>query len=233
MIETDLHAPVKAYFEAQGFDVQAEVKNCDLVATSEAGDLIVIELKTGINLPLLVQATARQSITPHVYIAVPQKSYRRKQWQGIQRVVKQLGLGLLVVATTPLTTTVSEHFAPTEMRRTTKRKRTAVLNEVQQRISSYNTGGTSRGEIMTAYKQNAILIACFLEHLGQSSAADLKKLGMPNNTRSILADNHYGWFKRVERGIYALDDGAAAGPEKYPDLWQTGRNLVTERLKLG
>ncbi len=231
MIETDLHEPVKTYFEDLGFDVQAEVKNCDLVATSKHGELIVIELKTGVNLPLLVQATARQAITPHVYIAVPQKSYRRKQWQGIQRVVKQLGLGLLVVAMTPLRTTVSEYFAPTEMRKTTKRKRTAVLNEVQQRISSYNTGGMSRNEIMTAYKQNAILIACFLEKLGQTSAANLKKLGMPDNTRAILADNHYGWFKRVERGVYALDQGADDAPKKYPDLWQTGRKLVNERLQ--
>lgn len=229
MIETDLHAPIKGYFQNLGFTVQAEVKNCDMVATrpgENAEELIVIELKTGVSLPLLVQATARQAITPHVYIAVPEKSYRRKQWQGIQRVIKQLGLGLLVVSISPLTTTVTEYFAPIQMRKTIKRKRALVQNEVNQRLESYNVAGSTRSEIMTAYKQNAIIIACFLEVLGESSAANLTKLGTAKNTRAILADNHYGWFKRQRRGVYTLAEGVVEGEEKYPDLWQTGRELV-------
>lgn len=231
MNETDLYAPIKEYFEAQGLEVQAEVKHCDLVACSPDGDMIVVELKTGVNLPLLVQATARQAITENVYIAIPKKSYRRKQWLGIQRVVKQLGLGLLVVTISPLTTHVKEHFAPTPMRKTVKRKRLAVDKEVRERISSYNVGGSTGSELMTAYKQNAIIIARFLDQLGESSAANLRSYGTPDNTRSILADNHYGWFKRVKRGVYALESGSDAIETKFPELWQTASNIVAEQLR--
>jgi hypothetical protein len=232
MIETDLHGPVKRFFEQQGYEVQAEVKNCDLVASARDSDeLIVVELKLGVSLPLLIQATARQAITPHVYVAIPQKSYRRKQWLGIQRVVKQLGLGLLVVSISPLTAHVNEYFAPKEMRKTVKRKRSAVQHEVQQRLSSYNTAGSSRAQLMTAYKQNAIIIACFLEQLEEASAAHLKSLGTPANTRAILSDNHYGWFQRLRRGVYGLTEQVQAGHEQYPELFATGRELVASTLK--
>ncbi len=230
MNETDLYAPLKSYFEARGFAVQAEVKHCDMVATKD-DDLIVVELKTGVNLALLIQATERQSITENVYVAIPQKSYRRKQWQGIQRVVKQLGLGLLVVSISPLTSTVSEYFSPKPMRKTNKRKRTAITREVRDRISSYNVAGSTGSQLMTAYKQNAIIIACFLEQLGESSAAHLRTLGTPTNTRSILADNHYGWFKRVKRGVYALTEDVVTGQDNYPDLWQTAQKIVSDRLE--
>ena len=231
MIETDLYPPLKAHFEAQGCEVQAEVKHCDMVVTTKTGEMFIVELKTSVNLSLLIQATERQSISEHVYIAIPKKSYRRKQWQGIQRVVKQLGLGLLVVTVSPLTTHITEYFSPVAMRKTNKRKRAAVDKEVAERIGSYNTGGSTGTELMTAYKQNAIIIACFLEALGPSSAAHLRSLGNPTNTRDILANNHYGWFKKVERGVYALDCGVAQGEEKYPELWQTARELVSDKLK--
>ena len=118
MNETDLYQPLKTHFENQGCEVQAEVKHCDMVVTTPEGGLMVVELKTSVNLSLLIQATERQSISEHVYIAIPKKSYRRKQWQGIQRVVKQLGLGLLVVSISPLTSLVTEHFSPVAMRKT-------------------------------------------------------------------------------------------------------------------
>ena len=232
MIETELYAPIKAHFEARGFDVQGEVKHCDLVASTADGELIVVELKTGVNLSLLIQATERQAITENVYVAVPKKSYRRKQWQGIQRVIKQLGLGLLVVSISPLSTNVNEHFAPQPMRITNKRKRNAVDKEIRGRISSYNIGGSTGTEIMTAYKQNAIIIACFLEKLGESSATHLRTYGTPDNTRVILADNHYGWFKRVKRGVYSWDEAVAIGEKKYPDLWNTARELVEAKLSI-
>ena len=230
MNESDLYQPLKTHFENQGCEVQAEVKHCDMVVTTPEGGLMVVELKTSVNLSLLIQATERQSISEHVYIAIPKKSYRRKQWQGIQRVVKQLGLGLLVVSISPLTSLVTEHFSPVAMRKTNKRKRAAIHKEVKDRIGSYNTGGSTGKELMTAYKQNAIIIACFLEVLGPSSAAHLRKLGNPTNTRSILADNHYGWFKKIERGVYDLDEKVAEGHEKYPELWRTARELVNDKL---
>jgi hypothetical protein len=229
MKEVDLYPSIKAFFEARGYEVQGEVKHCDVVAKKpDQDELIIIELKTSPNLSLLVQATERQAISEFVYIAIPEKKYRRSHWRGIQRVVKQLGLGLLVVSSSKLGDTVNEFFQPTPMRRTVARKRNAVTKEMNARFSSYNTGGITGTELMTAYRQNAVLIACYLNHLGASSAASMTLLGAPSNTRDIMASNHYGWFERVSRGIYQLTELGHEAPKKYQDLWTRASEIVTQ-----
>ena len=53
--ESDLYAPVCEYFESVGYTVQAEVKNCDLVAVKDS-ETIIAELKTSFCLKLVYQA---------------------------------------------------------------------------------------------------------------------------------------------------------------------------------
>lgn len=227
MKEVELYLPIKAFFEARGYEVQGEVKHCDVVAKKpDQDELIIVELKTSPNLSLLIQATERQAVSEFVYVAIPEKKYRRSQWRGIQRVIKNLGLGLLVVSTSKLGSTVNEFFAPVPMRSTVRRKRLAVSKEINARFSSYNTGGTTSTELMTAYRQNAVLVACFLTALGASSAAKIRHLGAPENARDIMASNHYGWFARVSRGIYDLTDTGREAPRYYEDLWQKASEIV-------
>ena len=101
MLETDLSAPVKSYLEGHGYQVNCEVKNCDIVATKD-GDVIVVELKTSINLTLIVQATNRQTFSDSVYVAVPAPNKKSRHWRGVITVLKRLELGLLLVETNPL-----------------------------------------------------------------------------------------------------------------------------------
>lgn len=228
MKEVELYPPVKQFFEERGYLVQGEVKHCDLVAQrADEDQLVIVELKTGPSMSLLVQATERQAISECVYVAIPGKKYRRSQWRGIQRVIKQLGLGLLVVTSSKLGEVVTEHFAPEPMRRIQSRKRKAVTKELAERNASYNIGGSTGTELMTAYRQNAILITCFLTTLGESSAAQLRKLGTAANTSQIMMSNHYGWFERVSRGIYQLTALGKEAPEKYSDIWQAANKFVT------
>jgi hypothetical protein len=66
---------------------------------------------------------------------------------------------------------------------------------------------------VTAYRQDAMRCAKFLAAHGPTKAALVaEQTGVPN-ARRIMADNHYGWFIKVDRGVYALvsDDEAAAG----------------------
>ncbi|MFT4797667.1 MAG: hypothetical protein ACJAYE_001105 [Candidatus Azotimanducaceae bacterium] len=227
MKEVELYPPIKQFFEDRGYEVQGEVKHCDLVAHREEDDqIVIVELKTSPSMGLLVQATERQTISDCVYVAIPAKKYRRSQWRGIQRVIKQLGLGLLVVTSSKLGQVVTEYFEPAPMRKIQSRKRKAVKKELAERNASYNIGGTTRTELMTAYRQNAILIACFLDMLGESSAAQMKKLGAPANTLQIVSSNHYGWFERVSRGIYQLTTVGNQAPEKYSEIWQTAKKVV-------
>ena len=65
MKETDLSEPVKTYLKQQGYQVQSEVKDCDITAQRD-DKLVIVELKTSVNMTLLIQATARQKITPFV-----------------------------------------------------------------------------------------------------------------------------------------------------------------------
>ena len=53
--ESDLYAPVRDYLTQLGYDVQGEVKDCDLTAV-RGDELIVGELKRGFTIELLYQA---------------------------------------------------------------------------------------------------------------------------------------------------------------------------------
>lgn len=68
--ESDLFKPVCDYFVSLGYDVQAEVNSCDLVANKN-GETVIAELKTSFCLKLIYQALERQSMTDLVYIVIP------------------------------------------------------------------------------------------------------------------------------------------------------------------
>ena len=206
MLETELSAPVKAYLESHGYQVNCEVKDCDIVAT-RGDDLIIVELKMSVNLTLLVQATKRQSISDSVYVAVPAPTKRNRQWRGTLTVLKRLEVGLLLVEEGAMGMVVSKQFDPIPyQRKKNTRSRRALLTEVADRSGDYNVGGSTKTTLMTAYRENAILIACCLSKLGPSSPKSLRNLGTGEKTTSILSANHYGWFQRVEKGVYELTD---------------------------
>ena len=226
MLETDLYSPLKEYLERHGYQVQAEVKNCDIVATRD-DELIIVELKTSANLTLLVQATERQSISDNVYVAIPKPKKNRRSWLGIQRVIKRLELGLLVVNQSPLGSSVVKLFDPLpQQRRKNKRKQKAVIQEIADRSGNYNIAGSSRKKLMTAYKENVILIACCLKQLGPSSPKKLRELGTGEKTTSILNSNHYGWFQRIERGIYKLTQQGAIEAASYQNVYRRSESLL-------
>lgn len=68
--ETELYAPLKSFFERQGYDIKGEVRTCDLVGIREDEDQpLIVEMKKSFNLALLLQgwngcALARTSISP-------------------------------------------------------------------------------------------------------------------------------------------------------------------------
>ena len=99
------------------------------------------------------------------------------------------------------------------------------------RTGDYNQGGSARGKRMTAYRENAIHIACCLETLGPSPPRRLRALGTGPKTTPILSSNHYGWFRRVDRGIYELTPTGHAELAAYPELAAKYRQRVRESLE--
>jgi len=244
MLETELYQPVKDYLLAHGYAVQAEVRHCDIVAQRDE-QIVVVELKTRINLTLLIQATARQSITKAVYVAIPEIANRRsRQWRGTTKILQRLQLGLLVVNFGPMGISVKKEFDPVEGAAITlpmhmsdapmdkdhrkNQQQTAILAEMAGRSGSYNTGGTHQQKLITAYRENAVLIACCLQHLGPSATRSLTQLGTGQKTARILSDNHYHWFERVSRGVYCLTPQGAADLENYPALCQRALHFISQ-----
>ena len=219
MLETELYAPVKQYLEGHGYTVRGEVLGCDLVASRDDDDLIVVELKTSANMQLLVQATDRQRITDSVYVAVPAPKRANRRWRGVLRVLRMLELGLLIVHFGPAGPRTELVFDPGPYeRQKRKRRRRAVIREIAQRSGDHNVGGSNRRPLVTGYRENAIQIACYLLHSGPTSPRALRARGTCAKTGPILSANHYGWFKRVERGVYALTDQGRADLDLYPEL---------------
>ncbi len=218
--ETDLYGPVRDYLIARGYTVRSEVLGCDIAAT-RGDDLIIVELKRALTVSLLLQATQRQRAADSVYVAIPKPPYRnqRARWRHAQHLLKRLELGLILVsfATAVPTVEIAFHPQPFAPRRDKKRRR-AIIQEIAGRSGEYNEGGSSRRKIVTAYRETAIFIACCLDRYGPQEPQQLRDLGAGPKTLSILSRNVYGWFERVERGVYTLKPAGREALREYDDL---------------
>ena len=218
--ESDLYPPVKNYLENQGYKVNSEVKHCDVTATKD-GELVVVELKTRFNATLLIQAADRQRAADAVYIALPHPRDIAvvKHWKGMCHLLKRLEIGLILIhfLKSGPRVEIAFHPAPYTLRIQRKR-RDVIIREIRERSGDYNTGGTGGTKLVTAYREEAIHIASVLHNYGTLSPAELKRRGTGRRTQSILSKNYYGWFEKVERGLYRLHSAGREALGDYPDI---------------
>src|SRR5438874_1455129 len=118
--EAALYRPVKAFLEAQGFEVKGEVCGCDLVARRGDEPPVIVELKLRFSLPLLLQGIDRLRITERVYLAVPRPPYRARglspEAASVRRLCRRLGLGLMIVGRRGDSVLVLEEPSPSRPR---------------------------------------------------------------------------------------------------------------------
>lgn len=166
MRETDLYAPLKAYLEGQGYEVKAEIGDCDLMARRGSEPPVVVEMKLTFSLGLVMQGVDRQKMFEVVYLAVPVSSDRgwKRRYKEIIHLCRRLGLGLLAVRTGPKAK-VTPHLDPGayEPRKNTRR------------------------------------------------------------SGRLLKEDHYGWFERVSRGVYALTPRGVTELGEYGDIAESLR----------
>jgi hypothetical protein len=222
--ETELYQPIHDFMTALGYEVHGEVQGCDLTASKE-GELVIIELKRSINLDLLIQAVKRQRLTDEVYIAVPKpkRSPFSKYWKDRCLLVRRLELGLITVSFRAEPPQVEVEIFPAPFNRqkskqASKRKLKSLKTELEGRHGNFNLGGSSRKKLMTAYKENAIHIACCLQKYGTLSPKELRTLGTGPKTASILQKNFYHWFDRVAYGSYQLSTEGEAALKEFSQL---------------
>ena len=205
--ETDLYEPVRSFLEEEGYQVQAEVKGCDIAAVKD-GQMVIVELKKAFNLKLVYQGLERQSLTEYVFVAIPRpkKGQREKAWKDMLKLLKRLELGLLTVALDSPLQTVDVVLEPSDsLAWKNRKKREKVQAELENRQVDANVGGMTRRKIMTAFREKSIRVACLLEKEGQLSLAEFRERGMEDCV-GLLSKNYDKWFRRVEKGVYALSE---------------------------
>jgi hypothetical protein len=215
--ETALYGPVKRFLEAQGFAVKGEVCSCDLVGLrgDEPPVVVVGELKLNFNLELVLQGVERSAACDEVWLAV--RVAARSGREGDKRVRKLcrlLGFGLLAVFANGHVEALVEP-APWKPRPDRKR-RSRLIGEHRRRQGDPAAGGTTKVPIMTAYRQQALLCAAMLQDGPCRMAQVTEKVP---DAPKILFRNVYGWFDRVERGVYRLTSDGAAALARWPQTY--------------
>ena len=221
--ETDLYAPVKSYFTAQGFQVKGEVGAADLVAVKfadgDAAEPVIVELKTSFTLSLFHQAITRQSMTDDVYICAPHKPGKLalRSLRKNKMLARRLGLGLMTVRLPEGRVIVHCEPAPFTPRKIKARK-AKLLSEFERRHGDPNDGGMTSVGMMTSYRQGALRCAKVLHDEGACKASYVAKMAGVEKARNMMADNHYNWFEKVDRGIYGLSPLGAQALSDHADI---------------
>jgi hypothetical protein len=208
-LESSLYLPVKRFLEKLGFEVKGEICGCDLVALDgkEPSAVVVGELKLSFTLDLVLQGIDRFAACDEVWLAVraSRRGRGREHDPRVRKLCRLLGFGLLAVSVRGKVDVLVEP-TPWRPRRDSKR-RSKIVDEHRRRIGDPATGGSTRQPIMTAYRQQALACAATLSR-APARPRDLK--GDIPDAAKILQRNVYGWFVRVERGLYGLSDAGTA-----------------------
>ncbi|CUH78263.1 hypothetical protein TRM7557_01798 [Tritonibacter multivorans] len=218
--EEDLYAPVKALLEAQGYEVKGEVGAVDVMGVRDAGeDPVLVELKLTFSLSLYQQAITRQAVSDVVYIAVPKPKGRqaRRVMKDNHALCRRLGLGLITVREDGF---AEVHCDPTPYApRKSKPRKARLLREFQRLSGDPNKGGARRGGLITGYRDDALKCAAYLAREGASKGADVARATGVVKATTLMRDNHYGWFDKVDTGVYAL---GTAGEKGLAEWWPDG-----------
>jgi hypothetical protein len=221
--ETSLYAPVKRFLEERGYEVRAEVHGCDVVAV-QGDDMVVVELKTAMNLALILQGIDRLKLTDLVYLAVlaPRRG-QMARWPETVQLCRRVGLGLLTVrpnARIGCGVDVAADPVPYKPR-PAKARRQRVLGEFRGRSGDHNLGGSAREPRITAYREAALLVAHHLRESGPAAVRDVRRAVGCDRTGDILAKNYYGWFERQAPGVYALAPAGADALDRMAHVLET------------
>ncbi|MDR1316367.1 MAG: DUF2161 family putative PD-(D/E)XK-type phosphodiesterase [Spirochaetales bacterium] len=245
-----MYAPLAAFLRQEGYTVHAEVLGTD-IAARRGEELLLVEMKLRFNLDVLLQAVSKQGAADKTCIAISSSSGKRPQkWSAVKDILRRLGIGLFIVHfCPPLAPQVEEVLAAEDFRavkipRKKRKVRAGLIREMEGRPANFNTGGSVKKKIVTAYLVNSLRVAVLLrknqkragepparggksrpglkaEKTGASpglSPQKLRELGAPQNCGSILYNNFHGWFERLGTGSYALGATGKAALREYRDV---------------
>ncbi|MEM1237661.1 MAG: DUF2161 family putative PD-(D/E)XK-type phosphodiesterase [Pseudomonadota bacterium] len=216
MREADLYPPIKAYLQRQGYAVKGEVGAADVVALRGEEPPVIVELKLGFSLALFHQALARLKMTDSVYVAVLRPKGKKALNENLT-LCRRLGLGLMTVRRDGL---VEVHADPGPYSpRISPKRKDRLLREFQRLEGDPNAGGATRHGIVTGYRQDALKCAAYLATSGAEKGAIIAKATGVTKATTIMRDNYYGWFEKVEKGVYGLTNEGRQGLKDWGDAF--------------
>jgi hypothetical protein len=120
-----------------------------------------------------------------------------------------------------------------------RKRASRLLKEFTDRSGDYNLGGSTGRKLVTAYRERALQCALALRCHGPSSPRKIRDWTSCVNAGSLLRDNVYGWFAKVEKGIYRLTSAGEQALQEYTDItsvwasrfswaaeWQTAKSAA-------
>lgn len=224
MLETELYESVKVFLEDLGFQVQAEVKDCD-VAAQKGDEIVIVELKRNLSVRLLSQAVQRQKMGAEVYVAVPKPARYQydKKHRDLLHLLRRLELGLLYVTPEKQLVEAVLHPQPLDLKQTVntaRKKKQALQKELEQRNFNLNQGGSQGVKILTAYREQALFICCVLWEAEIAQAKEIsERTGLDGKkVYGILKRNYYHWFEQPQRGMFCLSEEGKIALKQYPTV---------------
>lgn len=213
-METSLYLPVKKFLEAGGYTIKGEIGGCDLVGVSDGEPtvMVICELKLTFNLEVILQAVDRATVCDEVWIAgrVSAKGKGRESDKRYRDLCRRLGIGMLGVSDAGEVSVIVSSVSP--MPRTNPKRRTRLLKEHRKREGDPALGGSAKVPIMTAYRQQALACAAALAE-GPLRPRDLKLIAP--TAGQILRNNYYGWFEKIDKGVYGLSAAGLTALERW------------------
>src|SRR5207237_195273 len=129
----------------------------------------------------------------------------------VRKLCRLLGFGLIGVTASGRVELLVEP-GPWRPRRD-PRRRARLVAEHRRRLGDPALGGSVKAPIMTAYRQQALACAASLA-AGPRRPRELR-VAIPDAPR-ILLSNVYGWFIRLERGVYGLTQAGSSALARWP-----------------
>lgn len=214
-MEKALYLPVKSFLEAAGYAVKGEIGGCDIVGLSDGDPSVVVicELKLTFNLELILQAVDRAAVCDEVWIAarISAKGRGREADKRYRDLCRRLGFGMLGIADNGEVSVIVHSVTP--MPRTNPKRRSRLVKEHRRRVGDPMLGGSTKVPVMTAYRQQALACALALSG-GPLRPKDMKAIAP--DAGKIMLGNVYGWFERVEKGVYALTAAGRDALRRWP-----------------
>lgn len=207
MLEKELYPIVANYFKENGFLLDGEVNDVDILCIKDEVT-VAVELKLELNFKVIIQASKRQKLFDLVYIGIKTpKSLKSNIFKDKIYLLKRLGIGLIII--NPISNTLSIHSDPVESniniyKSRNKEKKESIILELKERKYKNNIGGVNKVKTITKYRQDCLIVLDTLKTNGAMSGKNIKKITGVEKATSIMSLNYYGWFVKINRGVYDI-----------------------------